>query len=565
MDRTQIVKVLESVAGDIEAIEDEKIKAIQKTLLNLIELLLTENERLQKENQQLRDEINRLKGEQGKPNIRKQTLANTNISSEQERNKRKKAQQNKKRKNKKPKKKNAISVDRVETCDVNKEELPDDAEFKGYKEVVVQDIIIKTDNIKFKKAVYYSASLKKTFMASLPPGYRGEFGPGLKSEIISLCHKSKMTESAIAEYFRDHGIRIGAATISRFLTDGHGAFHQEKEDIVRAGLSSTIYQQMDDTSARVNGKNRYVHVLCNKFYTAYFTREHKNRLTILEILNQGELEFKFDDTALAIMQKMHLPEKTLNLLKKLWIEPDQNKNRHEVDELLKTFFPEPKKHLTNRQIILESTAIAAYQASPHSVKLLLTDDAPQYNQITPLHALCWVHDGRHYKKLNPVIVKHRKILDEFIGKYWDYYQELLAYKAAPTPEKEEVLSRDFDVLFSTRTDYQALNERIEKTKNHKEQLLLCMKYIELPAHNNDSELGARDQSRRRDISFHTINEKGTKAKDTFMTLAQTARKLLVNFSEYIRDRVFERNEKMSLADLVLRLDQNLVLTLPRLE
>jgi hypothetical protein len=45
---------------------------------------------------------------------------------------------------------------------------------------------------------------------------------------------------------------------------------------------------MDDTSARVNGKNYYAHILCNEFYTAYFTRQNKDRMTILEILFQGE-------------------------------------------------------------------------------------------------------------------------------------------------------------------------------------------------------------------------------------------------------------------------------------
>jgi hypothetical protein len=34
--------------------------------------------------------------------------------------------------------------------------LPPDTTFKGYQSVVVQDIIIMADNIKFRKEVYYS-------------------------------------------------------------------------------------------------------------------------------------------------------------------------------------------------------------------------------------------------------------------------------------------------------------------------------------------------------------------------------------------------------------------------
>ena len=40
-------------------------------------------------------------------------------------------------------------------------------------------------------------------------------------------------------------------------------FNQEKHDIMEAGLISTPYQQIDDTSARVNGQNYYTHILCN--------------------------------------------------------------------------------------------------------------------------------------------------------------------------------------------------------------------------------------------------------------------------------------------------------------
>jgi hypothetical protein len=129
-------------------------------------------------------------------------------------------------------------------------------------------------------------------------------------------------------------------------------------------------------------------------------------------------------------------------------------------------------------------------------------------------------------------------------------QKLLLYKATPTAATAEVLSQEFDDLFSTKTDYEQLNERIQKTKEKKDQLLLALQFPEIPLHNNASELGARDQSRRRDISFHTINEKGTEAKDTFMTIAQTARKLTINFFQYICDRISQKNKMASLASLI---------------
>jgi len=62
--------------------------------------------------------------------------------------------------------------------------LPDDAQHKGYRNVVVQDIIIKTNNIEFKLERYYSPSEGKTYEASLPDYLDGEFGAGLKSWVL---------------------------------------------------------------------------------------------------------------------------------------------------------------------------------------------------------------------------------------------------------------------------------------------------------------------------------------------------------------------------------------------
>jgi len=59
----------------------------------------------------------------------------------------------------------------------------------------------------------------------------------------------------------------------------------------------------------------------------------------------------------------------------------------------------------------------------------------------------------------------------------------------------------------------------------------------LPLHNNAAELGARIQALARDVIFQTRSEKGTKIKDTFMTINQTAKKLGVSFYDYVYDKV----------------------------
>jgi hypothetical protein len=113
------------------------------------------------------------------------------------------------------------------------------------------------------------------------------------------------------------------------------------------------------------------------------------------------------------------------------------------------------------------------------------------------------------------------------------------------------LSIQFDFLFATTTGYDALDQRIAITRTKKNALLLVLDNPFLPLHNNGSELGTRVQARLRDINFQTVSLTGTKCKDTFCTIIQTARKLGVNVYEYIYDRVTRKFEMPSLADLIL--------------
>jgi len=230
------------------------LKSALLSLINLIEKLSSQLKQQKAEIQQLRDEINRLKGEQGKPNIRPNTTKN--ISSEKERKKNKKA----KKKPEKQSKSEKIKIDRTEACNVNKTILPQDAEFKGYRSKVVQDIQIKTDNIEFKREVYYSASKNKSYIALLPNGYEGGFGPTLKSWTITFKNAYNISESKIREFLTNAVISISKGTITNILIKKHQLFHQEKSNIFKAGLQTTDYQAIDDTKARVNGQNHHTHI-----------------------------------------------------------------------------------------------------------------------------------------------------------------------------------------------------------------------------------------------------------------------------------------------------------------
>lgn len=514
-------------------------------LLNLLETLKVENEQLRAEVQRLRDENNRLKGEQGQPKIKanqKPDSGSSDYSSEKERRKPKK-RPGKQSKNDK------IKIDREQVLKVDPDTLPADAEFKGYADVIVQDIKIETDNVLFRKEKYYSSAAGEMYTAKLPASYEGQFGPSLKSWIIVWYFAMNVTEPKIKTFLETVGIFISSGQISKIIQAEMGRMHPEKDEIYEAGLRSTSWQQIDDTGTRVNGQNWYTHIVCNPFYTAYFTKPRKDRLTVLQILwGDRPLTFCLHELAFAYWEQCGLSRSKREALARL--PQGQMLTQTEFETLLKEHLPElgPQQY----KWVLEGAAIAAYHTQDEFpiVLLLLCDDAGQFKRITELLALCWVHDGRHYKKLNPAFEYHAQLLARFLTRFWAFYHQLAAYRLDPTPTERERLSDEFDELFSTTTGYQYLDERIAKTKAKKQELLMVLDYPHIPLHNNEAELGARQQKPKLNISFGPRTQAGAKVWDTGLTLVATAYKLGVNIFAYIHDRVSRTYQMSSLASLI---------------
>lgn len=513
-------------------------------LLNLVEELKRENDSLREAVQQLRDENNRLKGEQGKPKIKPGKKAGgSDHSSEKERHQPKKRRRRRKV--------NRIQVDREEKLEVERSQLPADAEFKGYEAVIIQDLVIQTDNVRFLKEKYYSASLRKTYLAALPAGYEGEFGPGIRSLVVTLYYAAEMTEPKIVEFLENMGILISAGQVSNLLIKNQDSWHAEKEAVYLAGLQSSSWQHIDDTATRVNGENQHCHIVCNPLYSAYFTRPRKDRLTVIDILsNQFETRFLLNEQTAEWLQTFAVPQWAQVVIAS-W--PQETVLTYpELSALVQTDLGRLNDQQQAR--VFEAAALTAYHSQKVTpiVPLLLSDDAPQFRDITAEHALCWVHEGRHFKKLMPVVEYHRHLLDDFLKQFWAFYHQLQDYRSQPSEQQAAVLDQAFDTLFSTVTGYNDLDKRITKTKAKKDRLLKVLKYPEIPLHNNPAELGARRRVRKRDISFGPRTQDGLAAWDTFMTLVATAKKLSVSFYDYVFDRVADVYALPSLAELILQ-------------
>lgn len=536
---------------------------IVKRLLNLVERLVAENAEQKAELQNLRDEINRLKGEQGKPDIKANKKKDGDISSEAER-KQAEADANGeavenadgKKKRQREAKLPKIKIDREQICPLDKTGLPDDLIFKGYEDVVVQNIIIKTDNVNYRRAVYYSPSQKKTYYGALPDEVRGqgEYGIGIRTLIPVLKTECNMSQQRIKGFFCNFGIDVSATYIAQQWTGGYALFHQEKSDLYRSGITHSDYVQIDDTSARVDGVNQYCQVVCSPLFTAYFTTPKKDRLTVLGVLTDfSPLRYLYDQQAQSLIGTFKLAHKACAAI------DAQLPAGIVMDEVEFVAHLACLDGLGVKQIahLTEACAIAYYQQQTDFpiVNTLLADDAPQFKLLTRQLALCWIHDGRHYKKLRPFVPSHQAALAAFRSRYWVYYTGLLKYRREPTPEKKAGLENQFDELFMTITGYEELDDRIAKTLAKKTELLQVLENPQLPLHNNAAELGARVQARVRDVSFQTRSEEGTLIKDTFLTINQTAKKLGVSFYDYVYDRVAGKFIMPSLAELIAQKTQ----------
>jgi regulator of replication initiation timing len=479
---TAISTLLQAV--DPNQIADESVRQTVELLLNIIEQLNASLKDLEAENQQLRDEINHLKGEQGKPDIEanKKKGFKPDHSSETERKVPKE--------HRKSRKKETIKVDREQVLANPREDLPDDVQFKGYSEVVVQDLWVTTDTVRFLKEIHYSPALRKTYIAPLPDGYKGEFGPHIKAFILSLYYGGNMTQGKVIEFLSDVGISMSRGYLSNLVNQYQKTFAKEFQDLYEAGLASSPWQQIDQTGARVAGVNQTTNIICNPLYTAYVTTAKKDRLSVLSALqNTQELGFILNELSDAILESFNLPLKWRQQLRLL--PQDTVMNEDELNQGLDEF--PGSLNAANRTRIQEAAAIAFYhqQSRVPIIQALLCDDAPQFKRLTEALGLCWVHQGRHYKKLTPIIAIHQRALEKFLKRFWQYYRKLLDYCVAPSPAQAQALESEFRLLFEEKSGYQQLDERKALTRVKACELLLVLHHPELPLHNNAAELGAR--------------------------------------------------------------------------
>jgi len=439
-DRDSLIRIISELTTRILNLEEEN-----KELKNLI--------------QAMKDEIRRLKGEKGRPTIKPSLPDNPPAAKKQQRSKKWK--------------KSAKTITRRVRLPISKELLPEDARYKGTRRIVIQDLRIEPDNVEFELERYYSARERKTYESRLPPGYEGSsFGPGIRHLVLALHYQARMPQKLLQTFLLGMGVRISEGEVAFLLVISAARFQAEHEAACRAGVQKHGYQHIDDTGARLQGKNGTTIVTGNESFVAYRTGNYKNRLAALRALWRTDmLCYSLDEDAIAYV-KRKLPHTTLDTILRRFKTHVYSDGREFEEKVLGhpsilRFNPQALRY------VREAAAITAFRASDPT-KRLVCDDANQFKGLTvlsfpqiPLHNNPCELDVREKVLQRKIRNCHRstagaRASDLFLGlmgtcrknkiSYWKFLKDRI-YQTHTIPELQKIIASSPPRASPTATSY----------------------------------------------------------------------------------------------------------------
>lgn len=430
-----------------------------------------------------------------------------------------------------------------EWCEIQPHEIPEGSKFNGYRTYDVQEIVLQRRNIRFQLAEYVSPD-GKTLVGKLPKAFNhGHFGPKLVSYILYQHYQCRVPQPLIYEQLRDLGIEISVGQINEILTKKIEGFKAEQQEVLRVGLETADYIHTDDTGAKHQGKNGFCTVIGNDYFAYFKSSQSKSRQNFLEVLQGPSLSYVLNQEARTYLKQQCLADKYWFCL----VFSDSVMNQTEWDAYLlnhEISAVQAVRHLT------EAALLGGLMAQGMSGSMrILSDGARQFNLLN--HGLCWVHIERGLKKLSGHSQGQRQDIAEMQDLLWKYYQQLRQYKENPNEILKSELWQRFDQIFGRcYRDKTELNAVLHQIREHKIELLQVLDCPQLPLHNNAAETDIREYVTRRKISGGTRSEAGRVARDTFVGLKKTCRKLGVSFWEFLMSRIHCNDEVPLLPDVI---------------
>ena len=292
----------------IPDIPEEARTPLVKGLVDVMEQLVQKVRPQEEKIAQLEDEIAVLKGEKKRPRFKPSQL-------DKQAGREEGALREGKRPGSEKRSKTASLVIHEEQVIAPTEAVPEGSRFKGYREVVVQDLVIRAHNTRYRLERWETPE-GRTLRGELPVSVRGgHFGVTLVSYIVYQHHHCQVTQPLLLEQLREWGIDISAGQIDALLTGKHEPFHEEKDALLSAAYVSASYLTVDDTGARHRGQNGYTTHMGNELFAWFGSTKSKSRINFLQLLRAGHEDYRVDAEAWAYMQAQKLPHGPLERLR----------------------------------------------------------------------------------------------------------------------------------------------------------------------------------------------------------------------------------------------------------
>ena len=414
----------------------ERCESLSRLVLDLQETVI-----------QLKDEINRLKGQKSRPKFPPAKLNKDNKGN---------GNQNNKQRFSANSGADLKKIKRTEIV-VTPPNVPAGSRFKGYSDFHVEDLNIEAVKIKYRLAVYETPS-GEILRGRLPFNLNGKhFGPDLIAYCLDQYHGRCVTRPQLLEQLRGFGVEISSGELDSLLIADKEVFHEEKAAVFEAGIAHSDHLNTDDTGARHNGKNGVCTHIGSPLFCYFQSTFSKSRANFLEILRGRHTDYLLSEDALLYAFDQGISACTQEIL-------DGCVDKKFADKATWERFLKRKGITSEKDRKIATEAALLGSAIFHGLKPtmgIMSDAAGQFDIL--IHALCWIHEERHYRKFVSLTENEQVLVDGIRDAIWNLYEQLKEYKDKPEQELRFRIEEEFDGLFTCKTESNAINDLLKNT------------------------------------------------------------------------------------------------------
>lgn len=289
----------DSESGDLA-----ELRRIVSALVERCDQLVTASVALKAENEALQDEIRRLKGLPPRPKFKTKPSGMEKSTRPAPVTGRKRVKR----------RRGSVKAKLEVTREVRlKAKVPAGSRFKGYEDVLVQDLRLSVEVVRYRREIWRTAAGER-ITAELPAGIMGGFGAEVRRFIAAGHFQGQVTSERLTALLCGMGLEISKRQVVRLLSCGLEGLMAEDRSVLEAGLKSARWISVDDTGAPHAGRNGYVTHLGDRRFAVFRSGFSKSRRAFLGLLQAGHREYVVNDAALARMRGMNMAAAQIDAL-----------------------------------------------------------------------------------------------------------------------------------------------------------------------------------------------------------------------------------------------------------